>query len=444
MIENDQILEFIDGALDGDAEQRLFNEMVTRPEMRTALRQYIAIGEGVRADREAFSPPAHLEQALMTGLGLAPFLAEMTAGTAAAGAGWLARLGILGSKFWPLATAFTIGAILAGGGTYLATRGNSQTIVQVAQPAQQESKQGSTPQGTTAAPSNQSSTPSFAQPVPQSPTSQPVGQLASRERVSDISPRSSSRTDSRRRMSTTTPNDNNGMRTDEITPPALSNQQPDNQLPTISATQLQSAPQQVQSVKAINDVGDTALHPMLAPPAPLPEPLRSPEVKPTERIAVLSLEVRKQFAEQIFVNNARQMPSQFLEEDIAGGLYWSASKSLKLGVEGGQERYAQTLAVFHGDTMFVEQMPSYSWGGVTARYSFDVMPSIGLRPFGQVSAAFSTAGPLARGRFGLNLPIFGNLSASGALEVSSLFYSYGGQSLVAGRWGFTTGLEFGF
>ena len=62
--------------------------------------------------------------------------------------------------------------------------------------------------------------------------------------------------------------------------------------------------------------------------------------------ATLSFEGRGQFAGQIAANNARQVSSSF--ENIAAGLYYSLNKSVKIGVEVGKERYAQTLAVFHG------------------------------------------------------------------------------------------------
>ncbi len=74
MNKSDLILEFIDGTLDAGREQRLFEQMAGHPELRAELRQYVMIGDAVRADREAYMPPADVERRLLGGLGVLPFL----------------------------------------------------------------------------------------------------------------------------------------------------------------------------------------------------------------------------------------------------------------------------------------------------------------------------------------------------------------------------------
>src|SRR5688500_4205909 len=99
MRRSESIFEFIDGSLDSVQEQELFDEMARAPEMRAELRQYIAIGEAVRADREAYVPPADAERSLMAGLGLAPI-----AGGAVVGYSWLSRFAGMRS-YLPLAAS---------------------------------------------------------------------------------------------------------------------------------------------------------------------------------------------------------------------------------------------------------------------------------------------------------------------------------------------------
>ena len=129
MTQSELILEYIDGTLDGGAEQTLFEDMVQHPELRSELRQYISIGEAVRADREAFAPPAHIERSLMAGLGLSPLAGTIGGGGASAvatgAAGVAAKVGMV--KLWSLVTGFVIGVLLAGTTVYLVTGGGEST-----------------------------------------------------------------------------------------------------------------------------------------------------------------------------------------------------------------------------------------------------------------------------------------------------------------------------
>ena len=109
MTQSEAILEYIDGTLDHDAEQALFDSMARHPELRSTLRQFISIGSAVHADREAYAPPAHVEQALLAGLGLVPSSTGAVAASSATGS----LLGWFGGK-----KAFTVTMTLGWG--YLA------------------------------------------------------------------------------------------------------------------------------------------------------------------------------------------------------------------------------------------------------------------------------------------------------------------------------------
>jgi len=109
MIHNEQILEYIDGMLDPESEQALFDALARQPELRAAMRQFICIGEAVRADREAYAPPAEVERSLMAGIGLSP--AEL--GFVAPSVGIIERLGMLGGRYLGMIGAFILGVLLA-------------------------------------------------------------------------------------------------------------------------------------------------------------------------------------------------------------------------------------------------------------------------------------------------------------------------------------------
>lgn len=111
MIQTEQILEYIDGQLDTESEQELFDVLARQPDLRSALRQYISIGQAVHADREAYTPPAEVERSLLAGLG---FTAS-DLGFASATVGILARLGAMFTgRLWGFVDAFVLGVVVTG------------------------------------------------------------------------------------------------------------------------------------------------------------------------------------------------------------------------------------------------------------------------------------------------------------------------------------------
>ena len=142
MNQSDLILEFIDGTLDAQREQGLFSQMADHPELRAELRQYVMIGDAVRADREAYMPPADLERRLFGGLGVLPPTAAGGVAAAAGGAGTasgtLFATGVLAklkSAILPLFVGVVVGGLLAGGSVYLSmnSTGDGSTIAQSGQ-----------------------------------------------------------------------------------------------------------------------------------------------------------------------------------------------------------------------------------------------------------------------------------------------------------------------
>jgi hypothetical protein len=131
MKQSDQMLEFIDGTLGVPQEQELFEQLAAHPELRTELRHYVQIGDAVRADREAFSPPADVERRLLGGLGLFPF-GSAVAGAGGAAAGGLAGAALLKGGLLHLLSGFLLGALLVGGGVWFALDSSNNTGSSVA------------------------------------------------------------------------------------------------------------------------------------------------------------------------------------------------------------------------------------------------------------------------------------------------------------------------
>jgi class 3 adenylate cyclase len=92
----EQLQQLLDGELDPIHESTLFGELAINGDLRTELREQIAIKNAVQDDRMTIMPPAALTNTLFTGMGFAAPLAGAAAGAAGGSMlmQWLTRLGI--------------------------------------------------------------------------------------------------------------------------------------------------------------------------------------------------------------------------------------------------------------------------------------------------------------------------------------------------------------
>lgn len=493
MNQSEMILEFIDGTLDGGREQRLFDEMARHPELRAELRQYVMIGDAVRADREAYSPPADVERRLLGGLGILP---PVSAGGGAAGAalgsaaggttasasagvaGLFGRLGLarLKSALIPLVVGLVLGGAVGGGGVYLAfdDGGESGPTVRTA-----AGKDGSPTLTGSDRSANMAGNGSAA--VPEESTerksSAPVSEASavklsanalssSRMKAPDANGQESNSKSggggsilssaSSLSSSDRTAEGNMSVAADGSAPHDR-NKRDDVENTAVSETPFASR-------NTFRAVGSGALRPSdplvemgdLTPTAPeahrspaqLPEPTAT-DLTPGAAVPRFTLEVRKGILSQPFAdNNARQVSGDFLSEDLVVGGFYSPDENWYFGIEGGRERFTQSLFYNREDTLFVEQRPAVAWGGAVLgrkMSAFDipffVQGTMGASQYG---------GPIARGRVGLDvMELLGGRTPSAfsipfSFEASSLVYTYNGQYLVTGNWGFSGGVRLRF
>lgn len=495
MNQSEMILEFIDGTLDGGREQRLFDEMAQHPELRAELRQYVMIGDAVRADREAYSPPADVERRLLGGLGILPLaetggaaagaaLGSAAGGTTAAasatagGAGLFGWLGLvrLKSALIPLVVGIVLGVAVGGGGVYLAVGdgGDSGPTVRTAAAGKDGNptvagadRSGSiagngsaaVPEGgsepkASASPSSTSAVKSSANAL-QANTFNPDRQESNAKGGGGVSLLSSSSSLSSKSSNRNSEEDLSAA-ADGGTARERSRMS-DTENPV--ASELQSV-----SPDAVRSVGSGALRPSgplvdandLLPTAPeaqrspalLPAPTAT-DLTPGATVPRFTLELRKGILSQPFAdNNARQVSGDFLSEDIVAGGFYSPDEKWYFGIEGGRERFAQSLFYNRDDTLFVEQRPAVAWGGAVLGRKlsafdipFFVQGTMGASQYG---------GPIARGRVGLDvMELLGGRAPSAfsipfSFEASSLVYTYNGQYLVTGNWGFSGGVRLRF
>ncbi|MBS1912495.1 MAG: hypothetical protein JST22_10960 [Bacteroidetes bacterium] len=529
MIQSEQILEYIDGQLDAESEQELFDTMARQPELRSVLRQFVSIGEAVRADREAYAPPADVERSLMAGLGIAA--SEL--GFATGATGIVARLGaILGGKLWGAVDAFVGGVVLTGilfalmttphadlADGRVAPAGDHRTIafadgrgsapnssqpgVTVTQgdgirssetasrPAGVASEAKLSPSvnpelpatrsndvGTVAVPHVNGS----AAVVPNAPrqfvighgsrmnngTSRLVDQSVSdpsspsRRANNSSAERSGAEHDMRRNgLQQSLPSDASGTHApaEGVSEPSASASSANVQHP-VSRPAVPPLGSQVtvppDLAEAWRPASARTIPMAVAPahhedidwavlPAGVRERVNSTnplDVEPdSDNRSSAFAEIRGQMGGSLQTSNARADVGTG-RTAYAGGAYWGFNKSVAIGLEGGSESYDQTLRYQHGDTLQIDQRPSYFWGGIGLRYMMTDLSFVGAEPFLNVTLGGTSVGPMFRFRVGAQYSITSALGANLSGELSSIQYQFDNQRLYSGRWGLTMGLTY--
>lgn len=485
MNKSDLILEFIDGTLDAGREQRLFEQMAGHPELRAELRQYVMIGDAVRADREAYMPPADVERRLLGGLGVLPFTGAGTAGAAAsgavAGAGAasgastsfaVAILAKLKSVLVPMLVGVAVGGLLAGGGVYFSMSasgdsGNNANLAAV--------KDEPVPSSTGSSGLSSIET-AKKEGLAANGGLSADGAASGQDRLGAAT--SSSTGASSRMFQGSGSNGNSSAHTlsgrmDD--PEAHNPTSPDNITTKDSKDVPQNNLNSSSSELSIIDRADSVLYTTTPKPVQVVSPeevqnsvksdqensaSRSPSSKLPELPAQtfegsavqaqpFAVELRKALTSGPFVdNNARQVQGGFIStEDLVVGAYFSPSSRYYVGAEYGRERFTQKLFYNQDDTLFIEQRPMINWGSVALGMNlqafnvpFFVQGNVGASQYG---------GPLVRGRVGLDLmDLFGQRSSAFSVplsvETSSLVYRYNEQYLVTGNWGVNAGARFRF
>ncbi len=461
MTQSDQLLEFIDGTLQGADEQALFESLAAEPELRTELRDFVQIGQAVRADREAFSPPADVERRLLGGLGLLP-IGAVSGGAVATGglfSGLLTKGGFL-----PIFIGTLLGGLIATGGFLLADRGDgveNDTPTTVA-----NSDGGDHASGMTGHLASAGGT-GLTHGVVEHRRGGEARRLlsAARERVAErrseriirregLADRRSDRRDKFLAERTKLQSEMREVRgenerlRDEIA--ALRS------APTVTpektkATELLARSTPKTESLAIDNGAGRKENSASRSPSSLPAvvPARYPTPEPTESGNYLGLEVRKLALHRPVVDNeAREVASSFAEENIVLGGYYGDASGWQVGLEVGRERYTQSFFYNREDSLVIEQRPIVGWGGLAARLEteFLTLPITVGGTFG----ASQYGGPVMRGLVGTDLLdlLTGNASKGSAIrfplsvEASSLVYTFNDQYFVSGNWGLNFGLQY--
>lgn len=384
---DEALYAFLDGELDQHHEQPLFDELAAQPELRTEMKDLLAIRNAVHRDA-VFPPP-------QSDMGLAPL--PLAGVTGAAGAGAVAGAGAPASAFWPSIISGVGGAAI--GAAIVALLMSSPT------------------------PNQDLSSTSIAGAPPAAGS---AGVSAPPERVVVIDtvvvtrrvaiPVASTPMVERATNTVVTPDEAVIDSQDAVTSDVAT--------VVASVEPLSAITRNTASATQSMHLASTIAQPQAQLPVrlgfrSLASGLASSEVTPTS------------VQSAILPNTAFSLTIPLAQDH-------------RIGVEMGSESFRQTFSGFDGyRTAEWIQTPVLFWLGATYVFepvSLEFLP--GLRPFGNASVGTVFAqGPIARGTVGLAYQPIGPVRFTVGVDGAALMYSFQGSWFTSTKLGLSYGLS---
>lgn len=393
----EQINQLLDGELDQMLESGLYAELSVNPDLRSELRNQLAVRLAVQHDRMALIPPAHLTNSVFTHLGFAAPLAGAAAGAAGGSLllSWLTKLGL------PV-----LSALAATGITYVATT-NTSTVALDNHTAQISSAA-----------------------IPRSDEQQMPGA----EKSPFVQPEQAELRRLRGRIASLA-NENDALKAEL----ANANSNVEETQPQPAIEQLVEAPEPPlrnvnvrnefalswnQDQRMIRQTGFQSVSDLTSYPAPSVQ-IRGYALRPVTESAVPE--------ESDWYNN------------IGVAFFYSLNKSHMLGLEFGNETFPLVYrGVENNQLKQWDQSSLLLWAGVSYRYTFGGFRSLPIAPFTQFLGGGTKLGPLGRAIVGFEYTPAGPFSFILGAEAAVLAYRFDSQWYASPKYGLTYGMTIRF
>ena len=391
------INQLIDGELDTAAEASLYARLAADADLRTSLREQLAMRFAIQEDRALLVPPAALTNKVFTGLGFTAPLAGSIAGTAGGSmlAQWLTRLGL------PVASA-----LMAAGLAFWI----QQPATPTHEPMADSYRNIQTAQTGALA---------LESPISVAPTA-PVTQTIVR---------------------TVTAPDNTLLRT--IAQLKDENNRLREALRAIQHHNEADREEQPSMDSRVIPVTSAYTVTMQRSPEPLPFEQRSllPHTSPFQAGPVVQL---RGFPLSASTGTAVQGTSDWYT-NIGLAFLYRFNQTHSAGIEMGNETFPMVFdGNRNGQLIRYDQNPATMWWGATYRYSGPQWSESGFAPYGQVTLAGSQLGPVGRTSAGVTYSPAGNLTFVLGAEAATLAYSVQNQWYLSPKFGLTYGLAIRF
>lgn len=410
---------FMEGELDSSLEPSLFAHLNSSSELRTEMRDLLAMQRAVKRDRAAIVPPLASTAAVFGALGMSTSLLVNSSWASA-----------LWSKVWAPVTA----AVLGGAVTWFAVSPNT------AKNAQQNMQQ-STTQATLNQTGDNVSVAVIHDTVIVTKTQRIVVTKDSGSRVQDDK---------------------------LISAPALGVASSSDSAPSASApllsisNQLAAVPVNENGARVVKQQEKTEIEQFQAQPATILVRRVNPEamVSATEvvngtrelpELEALARPFERSFSASLRAINASSyvdMSGTPSVEDgfnnVALGVFYGFSDWFGAGVEIGRESFAMSFkGVSDGTVMRYESTQNLLWGSVQAQlYPFPSLRSRGWQPFFQFNGGFTNYGFMTKGLFGTSYAPTAHVKMMFGFEATGLFYSVQGTPFTTPKLGITYGIGY--
>lgn len=384
---DEALYAFLDGELDPHNEQPLFDELAAQPELRTEMKDLLAIRNAVHRDA-VFPPP-------QTDMGLAP----LPLGAAAGATSMAGSTAGTSSALWPSVMSGIGGAVLGAAIMALIFSSNQQ------QSAQQ------TINGIAG-----------EQPGP--------AKIASTQATDRIV------------IDTVVVTRRVAVAVSPAEQPIMTSETVHDQTPVIATNDItadvtEPQPMMIEPVQPLTSISRSAT--MSSSTSSLASTIAQPSAPLPLRLGFRSLASGLPSSEAI----PSSVQSAVLP-NTAFSLTIPLSSDHRVGVEMGSESFRQTFSGFDGyRTAEWIQTPVLFWLGATYMFepaSFEFLP--GLRPYGNASVGTVFAqGPIARGTVGLAYQPIGPVRFTVGVDGAALMYSFQGSWFTSTKLGLSYGLS---
>lgn len=411
---NDWIQDLLDGELDSMHEQQLFAELSVNGDLRTELRQQLAIRSAVHHDRMGLVPPAALTNSVFAGLGFATPLAGAAASAAAGGSAlvqWLGRLGL------PI-----LSAIAAAGLTLAVSEGVGSTSMPP--PTTVASEEIARPPVTGSDVSTTVSQPEITSAPATAPRASSQADL---DRIRDLERLNSQLMaelrDSRDRL-------------------AAAEADVAQHSSSSVATTSDQAPedQRVRSYLPISSIDlstSITLQRESATPTYVPRTLSAT----SDYVLYPSFLIQLRGLSASNITNVSADPETRWYDHAGVALMYQLSDRSTFGVEFGSEPFPQVFEGSRsGQVIRYEQQPSSMWAGAMYRHTLPRLGTTSFAPFAQALIGGTRFGPLGRATVGLQYAPSGPLSFILGLEGTMMGYQFQDRWFTSSKFGLTYGL----
>lgn len=413
------IQQLLDGELDPLHEQALFSALASNSDVRSELKQQLAIRHTVQNDRMALLPPAHLTNAVFSGLGFTAPLAGAVAGAAGGGLvmQWLSRLGL------PVASAAAaVGLTLAVGSSEPATETVQTTSTE--QPAAAVAG------------------PTVSVPAPSTPSVAPEVTRLRRELASVTAALRQAQAQIRR-MGSAMAEREEATRRDIARQRDAVVAMPE-PVRSVEAPQPVTLPTAELATPAVSTVALTNTLQIVSTSQERPITLESFAVQAPSWTAYPAFMVQVRGMATSPTTELSVQPQTVWYDDMSIALLYQTSDRIAIGMEAGNETFPQVFeGQRNGQQIKYEQQPSSGWAGAFLRYSFAPLGG-GFTPFAQVLGGGTKFGPLGRATVGVQYSPAGPLTFLLGVEGTGMAYQFQNSWFTSSKIGFTYGVAVRF